>query len=92
MRVDKEIELLRKGKRIKEVESIGMRRHLEYLISKYKFTIASVSRYSGIDARTIDLFYKGRLLKDQNHVILSAWLVSAQSYIERMEKSKWKSN
>ena len=75
--------------KMKEIESIKMRNWINNL-KEYGFTYLSISKYTGINERSIRDFHKNKdhNLNDKHHKKLHEWLLTTRQMIITLEKEK----
>ena len=71
---------------MKEIESIKMRNWINNL-KEYGFTSLSISKYTGINERSIRDFHKNKdhNLNDKHHKKLHEWLLTTRQMIITLE-------
>ena len=70
---------------MKEIEAIQMRKDLENL-KEYGFTYASISKYTGINEKSIRNFHKNKdyNLNDKHHTVLKSWIEETTKTIDNL--------
>ena len=75
--------------KMKEIEAIKMRNWINNL-KEYGFTSSSISKYTGINEKSIRNFYKNKNynLNDKHHKKLYKWLLTTKQIIITVKKEK----
>jgi hypothetical protein len=78
---------------VKEIQSIKMRHWINEL-KEYGFTSLSISKYTGINEKSIRHFHKNKdhNLNDKHHKKLYEWLLTTSRMIIAVEQTQERTN